>query len=42
VELVNWQGSGDIAAFSKADCLLVIPPDREEFDPGELMTVLPL
>jgi molybdopterin molybdotransferase len=42
VELVNWQGSGDIAAFAKADCLLVIPPDREEFDPGELMAVLPL
>jgi molybdopterin molybdotransferase len=42
VELVKWQGSGDIAAFAKADCLLVIPPDREKFDPGELMTVLPL
>jgi molybdopterin molybdotransferase len=42
VELVKWQGSGDIAAFANADCLLVIPPDRDEFDPGELMTVLPL
>jgi molybdopterin molybdotransferase len=42
VELVKWQGSGDIAAFANADCLLVIPPDRDEFDSGELMTVLPL
>src|SRR5947209_6698786 len=42
VELVKWQGSGDIAAFANADCLLVVPPDREQFEPGELMTVLPL
>jgi molybdopterin molybdotransferase len=42
VELVKWQGSGDVAAFANADCLLVIPPDRDQFDPGELMTVLPL
>jgi molybdopterin molybdotransferase len=42
VEVVKWQGSGDIAAFAKADCLLVIPSDREKFAPGELMTVLPL
>ncbi|HWC17370.1 MAG TPA: gephyrin-like molybdotransferase Glp [Terriglobales bacterium] len=42
VELIKWQGSGDIAAFSRADCLLVIPADRENFAPGEWMTVLPL
>ena len=42
VEPVKWQGSGDVAAFSRADCLLVIPPDREYFNPGEWMTVLPL
>ena len=42
VELVKWQGSGDIAAFGRADCLLVVPPDREHFDVGEMMTVLPL
>jgi len=39
---VKWQGSGDVAAFSRGDCLLVIPPDREHFNPGEWMTVLPL
>lgn len=40
VEPVKWQGSGDLAAFAQADCLLVIPPDRERFNPGEWMTVL--
>lgn len=42
VELLSWQGSGDIAAFARADCLLVIPPDRESFKSGEWMTVLPI
>ena len=40
VEPVKWQGSGDIAAFSRADCLLVVPPDRERFEAGETMTVV--
>ena len=40
VEIVKWQGSGDLAAFARADCLLVIPPDREEFNTGEMMTIL--
>jgi molybdopterin molybdotransferase len=42
VEAVKWQGSGDVAAFAQADCLLVIPPDREEFAAGVWMNVLPL
>ena len=29
VELVAWQGSGDIAATARANCYIVIPPDRE-------------
>ena len=40
VEPVRWQGSGDIAAFSRADCLLVVPPDREQFEAGEMMAVV--
>lgn len=40
VEQVQWQGSGDIAAFARADCLLVVPPDREQFAAGEMMTVV--
>jgi Molybdopterin biosynthesis enzyme len=42
VEPVKWQGSGDVAAFAKANCLLVVPPDREEFATAETMCVLPL
>lgn len=42
VDPVRWQGSGDVAAFARADCLLVIPPDREYFNRGEWITVLPI
>jgi molybdopterin molybdotransferase len=40
VELVYWQGSGDIAATAAANCYLVIPPDRERIEPGEWMPVM--
>jgi molybdopterin molybdotransferase len=40
VELVRWQGSGDIAAMSRANCFLVIPPDRERLAAGEIVSVL--
>jgi molybdopterin molybdotransferase len=42
VELVPWNGSGDVFAQSKADCLLVVPPDRERIAAGTMVTVLPL
>jgi molybdopterin molybdotransferase len=42
VQAVKWQGSGDVAAFAQANCLLVVPPDRERFDAGELISVLPI
>ena len=41
VELVSWQGSGDIAAQSRANCYLVIPPDREHIPAGEWVAILP-
>jgi molybdopterin molybdotransferase len=41
VELVPWQGSGDIAAQSRANCLLVIAPDRELIAAGEWVPVMP-
>ena len=31
VELVRWQGSGDMVSTARANCYLVIPPDREKF-----------
>jgi molybdopterin molybdotransferase len=41
VELVPWQGSGDIAATARANCYAVIPPDRERIAAGEWVAVLP-
>ena len=41
VELVPWQGSGDLAATARANCYLVIPPDRETIAAGEWVAVLP-
>jgi len=40
VELVPWQGSGDIAATARANCYAVIPPDRECIPAGEWIAVL--
>jgi molybdopterin molybdotransferase len=42
VELLRWQGSGDIAATARANCYIVIPPDRERFAPGEWVPILML
>ncbi len=40
VELVRWQGSGDIVSLARSNCFLVIPPDRERIDAGEWVPVL--
>jgi len=40
VELVRWQGSGDIAATAGANCYIVIPPDRERIAAGEWVPLL--
>ncbi len=40
VELVRWQGSGDLMAASSSNCYIVVPPDRERFAAGEAVTVL--
>ena len=40
VELVRWQGSGDMAALTVANCYLVIPPDREKIEAGEWVSLL--
>ena len=40
VELVRWQGSGDIASLARANCYAVIPPDRERIEAGEWVPVL--
>jgi molybdopterin molybdotransferase len=40
VELVPWQGSGDVAATARANCYAVIPPDREYISAGEWIAVM--
>jgi molybdopterin molybdotransferase len=41
VELVRWQGSGDVAATARANCYIVIAPDRDRVSPGEFVPILP-
>lgn len=40
VELVRWQGSGDFVSTARANCLAVIPPDRDHIPAGEMLSVL--
>ena len=40
VELVKWQGSGDLMATAAANCFIVVPPNQEHFEAGELITIL--
>lgn len=40
VEVVPWQGSGDLLAAAKANCYVVISPDRETIEEGEILTVV--
>lgn len=40
VELLPWMGSGDISASSRANCYLVVPPDREIMAEGEMVSIL--
>lgn len=40
VELVRWQGSGDIAAVARSNSYVVVPPDRERMEAGEWVPVL--
>lgn len=40
VELVRWQGSGDLAALARANCYVVIPPDRERIEAGEWVPLM--
>ncbi|MFY9976858.1 MAG: gephyrin-like molybdotransferase Glp [Candidatus Sulfotelmatobacter sp.] len=39
-ELIPWQGSGDIAAQSRSNCYIVIPPDREHIPANEWVAIM--
>jgi molybdopterin molybdotransferase len=41
VEPVGSQGSGDVAAFARADCFLVIPEGTTKLAAGEIARILP-
>ena len=41
VRALRWQGSGDIATLSRANCFLVVPADRQDIAAGEKVSVLP-
>jgi molybdopterin molybdotransferase len=41
VEIVPWQGSGDIAARARSNCFLVVPADQESIAAGEWVAVMP-
>lgn len=40
VKLVPWQGSGDLVSNARANCYAVLPPERERFVAGDVITVL--
>ena len=42
VELLRWQGSGDLMAATQANCYIVVPPGRGKFPAGESVTILPM
>ena len=37
---VDWQGSGDVPAYSRANCYLVAETDRAEYAQGDMIPVL--
>jgi len=40
VTLVRWQGSGDIAAFARSNCFIVIPQDAQEISADNFVQIL--
>jgi molybdopterin molybdotransferase len=40
VELIPWQGSGDVAATARANCYVVVPEEREQIPAGEFVSLL--
>jgi molybdopterin molybdotransferase len=40
VERIAWQGSGDLASTARANCYLVVPPERDHLAAGETVSLL--
>jgi molybdopterin biosynthesis enzyme len=41
VNVVEWQGSGDLVGVAAANCFLVVHPDQTNLAAGEWVDVLP-
>jgi molybdopterin molybdotransferase len=41
VEVISWQGSGDVRALVRGNCFLVVHGEKQKFDAGEWVDVLP-
>jgi molybdopterin molybdotransferase len=41
VSPISWQGSGDIAALTRANCFVVVPSDQPAIPAGDRVSVLP-
>lgn len=42
VSPVKWQGSGDLAAFARANCFVVVPEGAERLSAGDVARILPI
>jgi molybdopterin molybdotransferase len=40
VELVPWQGSGDMAATARANCFIVVAAEKERVAAGEWVPIM--
>jgi molybdopterin molybdotransferase len=40
VEALAWQGSGDLLASARANCYVVVPPDRNSIAAGEMVSIV--
>jgi|HubBroStandDraft_1064217.scaffolds.fasta_scaffold11744_3 molybdopterin molybdotransferase len=40
VAAVSWQGSGDLAAFARSNCFLVVPDGQDRLHAGETVRIL--
>ena len=40
LELVNWQGSGDLASLATAEALTIFPAGDQQYQPGDVVDAL--
>jgi molybdopterin molybdotransferase len=41
VQLAAWKGSGDVVGTARANCWVVVPPERDSIPAGEWIAVMP-